>query len=336
MRKSVASILMMLLAVTVVGLGGPVWVGVDGLSIVVDPAYDLWPVVEGSARYQGPVFVEDEPNWNERHTYSGVPIPAILQELGGMHEDDSLHVIAGDGYAKEFPRDVALGNSVLGMPILAWSIDGNADPDWPPLPVLIFLPEDGDVSNERMEDALGPLSHMFEDKPSASGLRVRGVSWLTTDWDYQVDSLPEHPELMPAPDYELSVVAKEETILSLRKLVATFPSVSGMGTYETATGREQTARYEGFPLQSLLGEWPEGTQVDVVAEDGYRVTYSLGELTDDEGEWILAFREDGAYIDHDPGPLRLVKVGPEGPRFDAARSPRMVVRVEVREDGGNS
>ncbi len=329
MRRTI-QLLLALMAVSAAAFAEPVWVGLDSRSIVVDPAADLWPIVEGKARYQGPEFTEDEPNWSERRTYAGVPIPAILEKLGGMSEDDPLYVIAGDGYAKEFPRDVVMGESPLGTPILAWKVDGSPSPDWPPLPVLIFLPEDGDVSNERMVEALGPLAHMFGDRPSASGLRIRGVSWLTPNWDGRLASLPEHPDLMPADEYELTVTAREERVFTLNELMITVPSVRGTGTYITAAGRQETAHYEGFPVQALIGEWPDDARVDVVAEDGYRITYSFEELADGNGQWILAFREGNAYIGAEAGPLRMVRVGPDAPGFAAARSPRAVNRIEVQ------
>lgn len=312
------------------GWGGPVWFGVGVRSIVLDPAYDLWPVVEGVARFQGPAFTEDDPNWRSTQHYEGVAIPDVLRALGGMPEGGYLHVIAGDGYAKKLPRDVAMGDSPLGTPVLAWTVNGDQDPEWPPLPVFVFLPEDGDVSNERMVEALGPHAHMFGDRPSASGLRINGVAWVTTDWDGEMRSLPEHPELLPDPEGSLSITKEGVHTYPLPELMARYMAVSGRGRYVTTTERMVERSYEGIPLVDLLGAWPEDATVEVVAADGYRMRHRYGDLVDAEGTWVLAFRADGSYLPLDVGPLRMVKVGPEVPRFEGALSAKMVVALEVR------
>ncbi len=318
------------IAASAVTMGNPVWVGVGNRSTVVNPAYDLWPTIEGTVRYQGPVFSEDDANWREAETYEGVPIPHVLQALGGIPEGEHLHVIAGDGFSKEFPREVAMGESPLGTPILAWTVDGETNPEWPPLPVLVFLPEDGDVSNERMVEALGPLAHTFDGRPSASGLRIRGVAWLTTGWDGQLESLPEHPELWPDPDAELAVVGEKRRTYSILELMATFVAIIGRGEYVTTTERLVKRSYEGVPLHDLLGSWADDAMVEIVAADGYRMRHKYRDLADDEGQWILAFRSNGEFLAPDVGPLRMVKVGPQTPRFEGALSAKMVVGVEVQ------
>jgi len=324
------------IAAATVAVGNTVWLGVEDRSIVVDPSFDLWPTIEGTARYQGPVFSEDEPNWREARTYRGVAIPELLRALGGIPEGEHLYVIAGDGFAQEFPREVAMGESSLGTPILAWSIDGESEPEWPPLPVLAFLPEDGDVSNERMVEAMGPLAHTFGEKPSATGLRIRGVSWLTTRWDGQYQTLPEHPDLWPDPTAELTVKGDGRRTYTMPELMALFVAHTGEGEYVTSTERVVRRAYEGIPLQELLGTWDDDATVEIVAEDGYRVRHDYGNLADDEGEWILAFRENGEFLPGDAGPLRMVKVGPQTPRFEAALSARSVVRVEVKGSDSTS
>ncbi len=328
MRK-VVFISLCLIATSFVTLGGPVWFGVGDRSIVVDLTYDLWPLVEGAARYQGPVFSEDDPNWRDSYVYEGVPIPAVLNALGGMAEDGYLHVIAGDGYAKAFPHEVAIGHSVLGTPILAWKVDGDSAPDHPVLPVLIFLTDDGDVSNERMVEALGEDAHMFRDTPSATGLRITGVSWVTTEWDGNHSSLPEHPELFPDPTARLTVTGDGERTYTLSEMMTRYAAVTGPGRYVTSTERMVERVYEGVPLEDILGAWPEEATVEIVAADGYRMLHPYENLSDDEGQWVLAFRSDGDFLPTGVGPLRMVKIGPENPRFEGALSAKMVVGLEV-------
>lgn len=315
------------LAVSFLGLAQPVLVQVGEHSIAVRPSTDFWPMLSGTVRYQGPVFSPEEPNWKPAHSYTGIPLSALVDALGGMEEDDLLYIIAADGFHKKLPTSVVYGDSPLGSPILAFAEDGITVPEWPDGPELIFLPEDGEVSNEDQLSALGELAHYFQDKPSATGLMVKGVTWLVVNWDGTRETLPE-VGLWP-PEATLTVAAPLEQTYTLGELETSYVAMTGLGTYTTSTGRDVTSTWTGIPLVDLIGSWPADTEVELVAADGYRMPYRYGDLSDAEGIWILAFKQDGKYMPRDPGYLRMVKVGPENPHFESSRSARMVVRVEV-------
>lgn len=93
---------------------------------------------------------------------------------------------------------------------------------------------------------------------------------------------------------------------------------------------------EGPALASLLeaGGYPQGTSlrgaalaqgIMVEAEDGYRVLLSLGEIDPLLGKAraILATQCDGASLDAETGPVRLVIADDDRP----ARAVRQVVRI---------
>jgi len=296
-------------------------------SIAVELPSDIWSSVSGTVRYQGPVFSPDNPNWKPPHRYEGIPLEQVIEALGGMGEDDLLWVIAVDGYAKALPRPVVYGDTPLGTPILAFSCDGARGPEWDAGPELIFLAPDGDVSNEDQVEALGEHAHYFQDRPSATGLMVKGVTWMVLNWDADISSLPQ-VGLWPS-EAQVTIVTGEERTFSLRELETHYTSLTGWGIYTTSSGREVRATWTGIPVRELVGPWLDDTELEVVAADGYRMRYRYGELADEEGEWVLAFKRGGEYLPFDPGFFRLVKVGPSGARFPGSRSARMVVRIEV-------
>lgn len=326
MRKAFFAVLLAL-AVSSPGLAQAVLVQVNERSITVAPETVFFPTLSGTVRYQGPVFSPEEPNWKPAHSYTGVPLSALVDSLGGMGEEDLLSVIAVEGYHKELPWAVVYGDSPLGPPILAFAQDGVPVPNWQEGPMLVFLPEDGEVSNEDQLLALGDLAHYFGDKPSATGLMVKAVTWLVVNWDGTRENLPE-VGLWP-PEATLTVAAPEEQTYTLGWLETNYVAVTGVGTYTTSAGREVTSSWTGIPLVDLIGAWPADTEVELVAADGYRMPYRYGDLSDGEGTWILAFKQDGNYMPFDPGYFRMVKVGPGVPHFESARSAKMVERVEV-------
>lgn len=318
MRKAQVAVL---LALAVGGLAFPqaVLVQVRERSIAVDPAtLDLWPSLSGTVCYQVPAGSEGKPDWGLPHSYSGVPLAALVDALGGMGEGDVLWVIGLDGSTLALPWAVVYGRSPLGPPILAFARDGLRGPAWPEGSELIFLAPDGEVSVEDQLSALGEVA--------TAGLVVKAVTWIVVNWDGS--SLPEVGR-WPAKAL-LTLTAEGERTLTLREIETHFAAITFPGTYVTSAGRPVTALWTGISLTDLLGNLPEDTEIELVAADGYRMRYRYGNLSDAEGIWILAFKQDGKYMPFNPGYFRMVKVGPKNPRFSTSASAKMVVRVEVR------
>ncbi|URD62150.1 molybdopterin-dependent oxidoreductase [Sphingomonas sp. KRR8] len=109
-------------------------------------------------------------------------------------------------------------------------------------------------------------------------------------------------------------------------------------TTVSRTDHGKSVRCTGVPLPALLtraglpqGEALRGaalaTGILVVARDGYRVLFSLGELDGSLGkaEAVLASNCNGQPLDSTAGPLRLIVGGD----IRAARSVRQVTRLTV-------
>ncbi|MCF7944242.1 MAG: hypothetical protein K9L75_01735 [Spirochaetia bacterium] len=91
--------------------------------------------------------------------------------------------------------------------------------------------------------------------------------------------------------------------------------VKGVGGYTTSAGTYYEHRYGGAALYELLssfGEPEEGGTLKVTSSDGYEMSYSMEDIADsDEGLWIIAFEQDGAFMSADPGPFRIIKIRPD-------------------------
>lgn len=161
----------------------------NGERMVTVPL-DGFRSIMGTVAYQGPVLQENEENWKEAHTYAGVPLTALLNEVGGIVKGDRAAVIATDRWMKELPYEVVLGETACGDVILALSQDGLDADAWEDAPLLIFLPEDEKFSNADMLTAFGEaFSHDYMGHLSTTGFLVKNVAYLIVN--YADGPLPE-------------------------------------------------------------------------------------------------------------------------------------------------
>jgi len=270
--------------------------------------------VTGAVAYQGPVLKEGEEDWKSAHTYSGVAIRPLVEAIGGLAEDETVAVIATDGWYKVLPYEVIYEETVAGTPILALARDGTEGEAWEDVPMLTFLPEDEQFSNEDMLEVFGPgLSHYYADHPSTTGFMVKNVAYLVVNYDGgPLPSFTEEGEADAASEFA-----------SAKGVVLT-------GTFTNSAGVDYTATYTGVPLMTLIGNIPLEATIRVTASDGYSMNYPVAMFADrSEGMWILAFKANGEYMPFDPGYLRIVQVGENNPHFTSSLSARMVEGIEV-------
>lgn len=221
----------------------------------------------------------------------GLRLEPIVWALGRMSESDRLFVFSKTGEAA-----AVLSATEVQSAVLLFRVDG-LSPD--ALPLL--------ASEEQ--------------------ILASQVKWLILNW--QGEKLPE-VGLWPKQATLTLVTPEGERTFNLAELETSFVSLTYPGSYTRSSGERVTALWTGIPLGDLLGHWPEETELEVVAADGYRLRYRYGTLQDAEGFWILAFKQDGKYLPFNPGYFRLVKAGPGNPSFQSAASARMVTKIEVR------
>lgn len=136
------------------------------------------------------------------------------------------------------------------------------------------------------------------------------------------------------PEFELVVdVGGDEHRYSLLELTNSHHYTEGPGSFTTSAGTTYTNQYGGVAfaafLQDFLDLQPEDT-ITLVATDGYEMSYAASEIMDtSDGTWILALKQDGEFLPHDPGYIRTVKVGPNTPNIDGHNSVKMIAKVEL-------
>ena len=107
--------------------------------------------------------------------------------------------------------------------------------------------------------------------------------------------------------------------------------VEDKGNYTNSYGNNFQSVWGGIRLIPLLEQFMEvtpETAIKIVAMDGYEMSYGGDMLLDQaDGDWILAFKENGEYMPEDPGYIRLVKVGPQNPNITGHVSARMIKKI---------
>ncbi len=111
--------------------------------------------------------------------------------------------------------------------------------------------------------------------------------------------------------------------------------IEDKGNYTNSYGNTFESTWAGVKIVDLINEYTNLTadmSITIEAMDGYAMNYSGEQLLDNSnGDWILAFMENGEYMPEDPGYIRLVKVGPENPNFTGHVSARMVKKIIIKD-----
>jgi len=197
----------------------------DGLVIYVhwdgaihELELDDTMLTQGTVAYEGPINDDGGQNWKSARTYGGIPVASILDAYGTLDAADTVAVVASDGWYKTLPSNVLQGDTDAGTAVLALSRDGESWEDWEDAPVLILLPADETFGNEDMLSSFGPeFSHYFGDKPSTTGMMVKGVRHLVVNYDgrnLELAPEPTQSESAGAEGVLLTVVQGGSTLLT--------------------------------------------------------------------------------------------------------------------------
>jgi len=291
--------------------------------------------ISGTVAYQGPVFDESDPNWKASHTYFGVPVRILVEVVGGMTPEDTVSIVAVDGFSKTLPYAAVYETTPGGTPIIAFE---RGDPEWDGAPMLVFLAEDEAFSNDDMLATVGAeYAHYYGgDKLSTTGMMVKGVGYIVVNYDgvlpLAVESATSPSETDKAVDSDpvVTIIHGDQVRQLARTDLQIMDVITAQGTHTNSAGADCTATYTGVPMATLIGNVPGDATIRVTAADGYSMNYEASMfLGVSEGTWILAFEEDGELMPFDPGYYRIVQVGDPAPHFTSSLSARMVERIEV-------
>ncbi len=247
--------------------------------------------------------------------YTGANISTILDFYGiDFLSTDLLIARASDGYEAIYSYENIYPNSTFynlqGSMVLAYSFNGTKAPHWEKGPQIVFLPQDGQYSNT--------------DKALTSSLEVIGSAG--SRWISNVVSLEIKRE-----NDTITFLHTNNHTLSYSQLLF-LPKLSGTGSYLKTTGAiEGPFDLEGVDIVKtleLLFNTSEDFSIEVVATDGYKMTYTKDQvfgkvpMFNSDGvpsgygayevnlSLVLAYNENGNPLDHG-GPFRMVYLGDE-------------------------
>lgn len=183
-----------------------------------------------------------------------------------------------------------------------------------------FDPEEMIVADEENGNPI--LPQLAGDMPG--NLWVKDIVSIEADLG---DAAAEEPFTL---EVDIAGIEKEYT---LDELEASPWYTEGTGSYTTSAGTTHTHTYGGIRFADFVNSFTQlepDTTVTMVAMDGYEMTYSGEQILDtSDGEWILAFKIDGEYMEFDPGYIRTVKIGPENPNIEGHLSVRMIKAIRA-------
>jgi hypothetical protein len=240
-----------------------------------------FPVMRVVTRFEGPQPSADR-NDRDYTEYEAIPLISVLEYVGGMREGDLLKVEADDGYSKAFPFDAIYGRTALGNPYIGYREEK---------PYFIFVPDDGEVSNEDMLASLGEeYSNFYDGLPSSKGLVVKGVSRIRIETSRTVSpSITEIETVpVPSPDWRIEIKGTGKKEISS----IDFGAVEADDGYYVEISLErkgETNTYRAIPLWLVVAAaredeqkqfsqyrelWEGGFDITLTSVDGYSVTFS--------------------------------------------------------------
>lgn len=210
-------------------------------------------------------------NWKGLGTYGGVELRDLADLVGGMEPDDMMSVVASDGYRVNLTYDQVYADedflAVQGPIILAYMFNGTFM-DEEDRPMVAVLAPDGEFSNDDFNETRSADAE-FDYLTSAGSL------WIKTVERIEVSELDRG---------EVVLTVEGDTTKDL-----TLSGVKALGPYTASGGFVKTTgavvgpwEMTGVPVRDLVSmvHSGDGYGVEVVATDGYTMTYSQSQVED--------------------------------------------------------
>jgi hypothetical protein len=263
--------------------------------------------------------------------YTGVLISDLVELVGGMLEDDTVKVIAADGYSQTFEYSKVYPNAsiwgIQGDMILTYKFNETAVPELEKGFHIMFLPEDGYYSNADANATTDP-------DPYAAGPQL--VSNVT-----EINVLREPAALVVDVDGTIEGYSLSE--------VMEMPSISGEGGYRRSTGTISgpytVTGVSIFALLQQVGTLPINYTLTTYSSDGWSSQYTkaivegtqsgyspTGDSLDEiHSTMILAYEMDGAPVGEEEGPLRIAFINEDGNLTYGSLWAKLVVNLTITE-----
>ncbi len=282
--------------VTVIGGNG------TAINVTLDEMFDMTTISRNSS-YQNTYG-----NIRGEGIYTGVKVADLIDMVGGMDEEDTIRVVAGDGYTQLFEFAKVYPNQtywdIQGDMVLAYEYDNLTVPDYTEGFRLTFLPEDGYYSNADANATTDP-------NPSAAGPQwvsnVTKIQVLPYSYSESINLVESELRTLPATNGEGGYVKKDGTIIGPFnftgvKITYLLDQLEDLPDSYIVTGRSTDGYSVTYSKANLYGEVSgynaTGYPVDVI-NSTLIVAYDIdgGPITDDGPLWIVFLNQDGNLTD---------------------------------------
>jgi hypothetical protein len=300
--------------------------------------------------------------------YTGVPVNTLLDLVGGISTNDALTVTASDGYTMTYTYnqvangagfttfDSITGNQVSATEplkmVLVYSLDGQPlTSDDGPLRIGVLGSEGLLTTGNQWVKMVTQLQVTHGSPEPTSTETVNPTATATASPTKTPSSTAQPtPTNPPIPNLTLTVVASNGTKITLTSQdLAKLPTITYSGGSRRSSGEVvNVGNYTGVKLYdvcSLVG-YSSGNVVTVKASDDYTSTYSYDQVANGSGfntydsngssvaashplYLILAYWFNGAGLNSDSGPLKVMIVGQDGLVTNGNLAARMVVEVDM-------
>jgi len=277
-----------------------------------------WEEIQAMPAYEGMGgLINSVGNVTPPAQYKGVPLEDLCGLVGGISEANSISVIASDGYAMTFSYDqIAAGNFDTYDPAT-----GENAPFDGKLWAVVAYERNGELLPEE-EDGVFRLAILGSPKMVTDG--HWWIKWVETiEVKQALDQWTLHLEGALSEDMDRG----------------TFETGAAPNCHGTSWTDDEGRTWTGIPLWLLVGRVDDenehedeafnddlaasGYEINVVAGDGYSVTFDSAEIAEDDNI-LVAYLMDDAPLGEKHWPLRLV-----GPNLEKSQWVSNIVTIEL-------
>lgn len=250
-------------------------------------------------------------NWRATGIYVGVSLASLVDQVGGMDENDIVRVNATDGYTQYFAHYNLYPNAsftaIQGNLVLAYAFNGTTPTSWGDGPSIAFLPADGAYSNYDANQTTHPAWFFG----SAGGRWVRNVASIEVLQDVYIGGSLHFTIIDDDAEREVYLID-----LALMKNLEAF------SVYQKSTGFwGGNGTYSGVKLSALIELFSMIDYNDVVTVTGvgsYTQSFAHYNLYPNnsnysiQGDLILAYIYNGTMVPSWEDGFRLAFLTPDG------------------------
>jgi DMSO/TMAO reductase YedYZ molybdopterin-dependent catalytic subunit len=247
----------------------------------------------------------------------GAAITELLDEVGGITEDEAVRITAKDGYAMTYSYDQMCNGNFTTL-----DCSNGQEVPHDPLTVIIAYEEDG----VPLTDEVGPLRVAILNSNTQV---TEGHWWVKWVEQIEVVSLNQPWTL----HLEGAITEDIDN--------ATFESGAAPGCHGATWTDDQGHEWEGIPLWLLVGRVDDdnphgkdtqafndavadaGYEVQVIAVDGYTQSFTSAEVKRNN-DLIVAYLRDGLPVPDKHWPLRLV-----GPNLEKSQMVGQIATIKL-------